>query len=451
MAFALLNGIRILDLTMVFAGPVGTKILAELGTEIIKIESTQRADTFTRANVYPDNKPGEEPWNQGSNFHTLNAGKYGISLNLGDEGGRALFKRLVRISDVVIENYSPRVMEHWNLGYEELKKVKPDIIMVSLSGLGHYGPLRDFYMYVPGMEGMSGLTYNTGSPEHAPLLTGHAYGDWVGGVNAAAALMAALFYRQQTGKGQYIDISGREAVACHVGDLIMDYTLNKQERTRAGNRSENAAPHGCYRCQGEDSWISIVVAGDEEWQSFCRVVGRPEWVSDRKYSTLRARKQHEDELDFVVEEWTARRDRFEVMELLQKAGIASGAVLNMKDLHVNPQLVSRDFFQIIDHGEGTGKRPIARQIPVKLNGSAGFTLKHAPRFGEDDEYVFGNLLKMSKEEMEVLANAKVIGGVPSFPKGRPTRTELIQQQGSGSFDPDYLNELRSRYGDDMGR
>jgi len=451
MAFALLEGIRVLDLTMVFAGPVSTKILAELGAEIIKIESTQRADTFTRANVYPENVPGEDNWNRGSNFHTLNAGKYGISLNLGDERGREIFKRLVRISDVVIENYSPRVMEHWHLGYEELKKVKPDIIMGSLSGLGHYGPLRDFYMYVPGMEGMSGLTHNTGSPDHAPLLTGHAYGDWVGGVNATAALMAALFYRQQTGKGQYVDISGREAVACHVGDLIMDYTLNNRERSRAGNRSDNAAPHGCYRCKSDDAWVNIAVENEEQWQSFCQATGHPEWASDPKYDSLQKRKQNEDVLDGMVEAWTGQLERFEVMGILQKAGIPSGVVLNMRDLHVNPHLVSRGFFQVIDHGDGVGKRPIARQIPVKIDGSVGSALKRAPRFGEDDEYVFGKLLEMPKTEMEELAGAQVIGGAPSFPKGRPTRTELIQQQGSGWFDPDYLSELRRCFGDDIGR
>jgi crotonobetainyl-CoA:carnitine CoA-transferase CaiB-like acyl-CoA transferase len=451
MAFALLEGIRVLDLTMVFAGPVSTKILAELGAEIIKIESAQRADTFTRANVYPENMPGEDNWNRGSNFHTLNAGKYGISLNLGDERGREIFKRLVRISDIVIENYSPRVMEHWHLGYEELIKVKPDIIMVSLSGLGHYGPLRDFYMYVPGMEGMSGLTHNTGEPDRAPLLTGHAYGDWVGGVNAAAALMAALFYRLQTGNGQYVDVSGREAVACHVGDLIMDYTLNKRDSIRTGNRSVNAAPHGCYRCKGDDSWINIVVENDVQWHTFCRIAGHPEWASDRRFSSLPQRKQNEDELDRMIEGWTVESDRLEVMDLLQKAGIASGAVLSMRDLHANPHLVDRDFFQVIDHGTGVGKRPVARQIPVKMDGSAGSTLKRAPRFGEDDDYVFGTLLKMSKAEMEEYAKAQVIGGKPSFPKGRPTRTELIQQQGSGWFDPGYLGELRSRYGDDIGR
>ncbi len=243
MAHKLLGGIRVLDLTMVFAGPVSTKILADMGAEVIKIESVQRADVYSRANVYPENKPREDPWNRGCFFHTLNAGKYGISLNLGGEAGREIFKRLAKISDVVVENFSPRVMENWGLSYEELKKVKPDIIMVSMSGLGHYGPLRDFYMYVPSMEGMSGLMYNTGYADREPLLSGHAYGDWVTGVNAAAALLTALYYRKRTGKGQYVDVSGREAVSCHIGEIIMDYTLNSRERTRVGNQHSSAAPH----------------------------------------------------------------------------------------------------------------------------------------------------------------------------------------------------------------
>jgi len=451
MAYKLLDGIRILDLTMVFAGPVATKILAELGAEVIKIESIQRADVFTRANVYPENEPGKDPWNRGCLFHTLNAGKRGISLNLGSEEGREIFKRLIKISDAVVENYSPRVMENWGMGYEELKKIKSDIIMVSISGLGHYGPLRDFYMYVPGMEGMSGLTYITGFPGEPPLLSGCAYGDWVTGAHAAAALLTALYYRMQSGKGQYVDVSGREAVACHIGEILTGYTLNKQNPSMMGNRHASAAPHSCYRCRGEDSWVNIAVENDEQWQRFCKAIGSPAWTAEERFATNRSRWQNQDELDRLVEEWTIQHDHIEVMQILQEAGVAVGAALNMKEVNLNPHLIDRGFFQIIDHGDGIGKRPIASQMPAKFSEAESFVPKRAPRFGEDDEYVFGSLLKMSKVEMEKLAKDKIIGGPPTFPRGRPTRTDLIEQQKAGWFDPDYLNELREKHGEDLGQ
>jgi crotonobetainyl-CoA:carnitine CoA-transferase CaiB-like acyl-CoA transferase len=451
MAYKLLDGIRILDLTMVFAGPVSTKILAELGAEVIKVESIQRADVFSRANVYPENEPGEDNWNRGCLFHTLNAGKKGISLNLGSEEGREIFKRLVKISDAIVENYSPRVMQNWGLGYEELIKIKSDIIMVSMSGLGHYGPLRDFYMYVPGMEGMSGLTYITGFPDEPPLLSGCAYGDWVTGANAAAALLTALYFRMQSGKGQYIDLSGREAVACHIGEILTGYTLNKENPSMMGNRHAYAAPHGCYRCKGEDSWVNIAVENDEQWQHFCKAIGSPAWTIEERFATIQSRWQNQDELDMLVEEWTIQHGHIEIMQTLQEAGIAAGAVLNMKEININPHLIDRGFFQIIDHGEGEGKRPIASQMPAKFSEVESFVPKRAPRFAEDDEYVFGSLLKMSKAEMEKLAKDKIIGGPPNFPRGRPTRTDLIEEQKAGWFDPDYLNELREKYGEDIGK
>jgi len=450
MAYKLLDGIRILDLTMVFAGPVSTEILAELGAEVIKIESIQRADVFTRANVYPENEPGEDPWNRGCIFHTLNAGKKGISLNLGSEEGREIFKRLAKISDAVIENYSPRVMDNWGLNYEELKKIKSDIVMVSISGLGHYGPLRDFYMYVPGMEGMSGLTHITGFPQEPPLLSGCAYGDWVTGANAAAALITALFYRMQTGEGQYVDLSGREAVACHIGDVLTTYTQTGQMPERTGNSHPASAPHGCYKCSGEDNWVNIAVENEDQWQKFCEVIGNPAWAKDEKFSTLNERLLNREELDRHVEEWTVRHGHIEIMKMMQAAGIPAGAALNMKEINTDPHLAERGFFSMIDHGDGIGKRPISGQMPAKFSEAESFTLERAPRFAQDDNYVFGSLLEMSETEIDKLVEDKIIGGPPHFPRGRPTRVDLIEEQKAGWFDSDYLDELRKIHGEDIG-
>ena len=235
MAYELLTGTRVLDLIMVFAGPVSSRILASLGAEVIKIESAIRPDVFTRGNVYPENDPGAEPWNRGSYFHALNAGKKGITLNLGHEKGRDIFKKLVKISDV---------------------------IMASMSGLGHVGPLRNYYMYVPGMEGMSGLTHLTGYPGQPPMLSGFSYGDWMLGATSSAAILTALFYKKNTGRGQFIDVAGREAMISNIGDIVMDFTLNHREQNRMGNDQPYAAPHGCYRCSGDDNWVNIKILRD---------------------------------------------------------------------------------------------------------------------------------------------------------------------------------------------
>ena len=322
--------------------------------------------------------------------------------------------------------------------------------MVSISGLGHYGPLRDFYMYVPGMEGMSGLTHITGFPEEPPLLSGCAYGDWVTGANAAAALMTALFYRMQTGEGQYVDLSGREAVACHIGDVITEYTQTGKIPERIGNSHPVAAPHGCYRCSGEDSWVNIAVENEDQWQKFCEVLGNPSWAKDEKFSTLKQRLLNREELDRHVEGWTTGHKHIEIMKMMQEAGIAAGAALNMKEINTDPHIVERGFFNLIDHGDGIGKRPIPGQMPAKFNNAEHFIQERAPRFAQDDSYVFGSLLEMSETEINKLIEAKIIGGPPNFTRGRPTRVDLIEEQKAGWFDPDYLDELRKIHGEDIG-
>jgi crotonobetainyl-CoA:carnitine CoA-transferase CaiB-like acyl-CoA transferase len=449
MANKVLNGVRIIDLTMVYAGPVATKMMAELGAEVIKIESAQRADIFTRANVYPDNRPGNEPWNQGSFFHTLNQGKRGISLNLCSEEGRLIFKRLVNISDVVIENYSPRVMDNWGLNYEELQKINPRIIMVSISGLGHYGPLKNYSMYVPGMEGMSGLTYITGDPCEPPLLSGNAYGDWVTGANAAMALVTALFYQKATGKGQYLDVSGREATTCHIGEALMEYSFNNQVRERTGNRHPLCAPHGCYRCQGDDEWIAIGVENEKQWRHLQYIVDTPS-INDRMFDSMASRLQNQEELDRIIEEWTIDKDKFILMDTLQKAQVPAGAILNMKEINLNPQLAKRGFFKLVDHDPETGLRPIPKQMPAIYQGFKSFPIKRAPGFSEDTAYVLGDLLKMTKFEIEQLEANNVISSQPIFPSGKPTRLNLIEKQQSGWTDPDYLNQLNQHYDRELG-
>jgi benzylsuccinate CoA-transferase BbsF subunit len=446
-----LDGIRILDLTMVYAGPTGSKVLADMGAEVIKIEAAQRSDVFTRSNVYPENEPKEENWNRGSFFHSLNAGKYGITLNLGSEKGREIFKQLVKISDVVMENFSPRVMDNWGLGYEALKEIKPDIIMVSMSGLGHTGPLKDYAMYVSGMEASAGLSYLTGhSPNDLPLTTTMAYGDWQLGMTGAAGLLVALYYRKQTGKGQYIDVAGREAMTSHLGEVIMDYIMNSRIQVRNGNRHPVMAPHGCYPCQGEDEWVTIAIETDEQWRSFCQAIGDPEWAKDEKFSDVLSRWKNQEELNKLVEGWTRQHDHYEVMHILQQAGVPAGAVLDVKEAHLDPHFIERGFFDVIEHHGGIGKRVISKQmLPVKFSGMESFTPRPAPFLGQDNEYVFCKLLGMSKEELSKLDEEGVTGKVPVFPRGRTLPAEMLEKEGT-KFESDYNEQLSKKYGEDIG-
>ena len=449
MAERLLEGIRILDLTMAYAGPIGTRVLADMGAEVIKIESVQRIDMPCRRISYAENKPGKEPWNCGGYFHRLNVGKYGITLNLDSPEGKDIFKRLVKISDAVIESFTPRVMDNFGLGYEALKVIKHTGGGDSMCGYGHTGPQRDYTMYQPGMEASAGLPSITGYADGPPLATNTGYGDWLLGMTGMAALLTALYYRQRTGKGQYIDVAGREATICHLGEAIMDYTMNDRVWTRQGNRHPSMAPHGCYRCKGEDKWINIAVETDEEWQSLCQAIGNPTWVSEERFSDALSRWQNQDELNELIEQWTKEHDHYEVMHLLQQAGVPSGAVLNIKEVIMDHHLKERGFFEVIEHHGGIGKRPHPKQLSTKFSQSQSFIPKPGPFLGEDNEYVYCSLVGMSKEELAELEEKKVIGNAPTrFPSSqeRPLPIDMMVKEGSARVESDYLEQLSKSFG-----
>jgi len=447
----LLEGVRVLDLTMAYAGPIGTRVWADMGAEIIKIESIQRIDMPTRVISYPENEPGEDPWNRGGYFHRLNVNKYGITLDLTNPKGVDIFKRLVKISDVVAENFSPRTMKNFGLDYEVLKGIKPDIIMVSMSGFGSTGPERDYVAYVPVMEA-AGLSSISGFPDGMPMPTGTGYGDWLLGMSGAAAVLAALFYRRRTGKGQHIDVAGREAVITHIGEAVMDYTMNRRVWGRMGNRHPSMAPHGCYRCCDEEERITIAVSSDEEWKALCRAMGDPPWTKEERFSTALGRWQNQDELDSLIEEWTKKHHHYEAMRILQQAGVAAGAVLNPKEVLLDPHLLERRFFRVIEHAPEVGKRPQPMQMPAKFSESWGGPLKPAPRVGEHNEHILGELLGMSSEEIASLEEENVIGKTPLLRlPWRGLKLERIAEAGAVILDRDYLGNLSAAYGERIGR
>jgi len=421
-----------------------------MGAEVIKIEAIQRMDMPVRMISHAENVLGDEAWNRGGYFHRLNVNKKGITLDLNNPKGVEIFKELVRISDVVTENYSPRAMKNFGLDYEELKKIKPDIIMVSMSGFGQTGPEWSYAAYAPNMEAVA-LFALTGFPDGMPTYSGTGYGDWTLGMAGATAVLLALYHRQRTGKGQYVDVAGREALLCHVGEAIMDYTMNGRVTPRMGNRHPSMAPHGVYRCKGDDSWVTIAVGSDEEWRSLARVMGDPAWTKDERFSTVLGRLEHQDELDELIREWTKERDHYDVMHLLQKAGVAAGAALDPREVLLDPQLRARDFFAVIDQPL-VGKRPQPRQLAAKFSKASGGPLGPAPRLGEHNEYVLGELLHMSKEEIATLEEEKIIGTAPvhrlAHEKGLPLRA--MEEQGVMTLDPDYLEEMSRAFGEEIG-
>ncbi len=415
-----LEGLRVIDLSQIYAGPYATKLLADIGAEIIRVECAVRSGrggALPRmkpggvfGSSFPDGDTGERSYNRFAYYNEVNRNKYAITLDLSQPLGVEVFKRLVRISDVVVENFTPRVMRNLGLDYPVLKEMNPQIVMISLSGYGQDGPYRDYVTYGEGVEAMVGLSQLTAYPDGQPLKPGVAYADATSGLHAAFAILAALRYRRLSGRGQYIDLAMREAVTPILGEAIMDFSMNGRVAGPMGNRHHAMAPHGCYRSRGEDCWVVIAISSDEEWRAFCHVMGDPPWTKDEKFVTTSGRLASQEELDRLIEGWTSQYDHIELMNMLQRSGIKAGAVLDIEELAHDPHLRERGFFEEISHPEaGTHLYP---GVSWKMSRTPGRLRLPTPCFGEHNDYVFGELLGMSKEEILRLAEEGVTANEP---------------------------------------
>jgi crotonobetainyl-CoA:carnitine CoA-transferase CaiB-like acyl-CoA transferase len=388
-----LDNLRVIEFAYGMAGPWIGRFMAYCGAEVIRVESKQRPDV-TRQYIPPwapelGLQPQLSPW-----LTDWNAGKRCIALDLTNPKAVDLAKRVVAICDVVVENYSSGVIDKLGLGYAELQRVKPDIIMLSTTGYGDSGPCRGYVTWGPNIEALSGLSTLSGFPEQACTVTQYAYPDTISALHGLFAIMCALEYRSKTGKGQYINLSQYEATVGMIGHVMMEYLANGREPQRLGNRSRSAAPHGCYRCQGEDRWCVIAISTEAEWERFCAVLDRPEWKTDPRFATLSSRLDQAAELDALIEQWTASRPAYAVMAALQAAGVAAGVVQNVEDHWLrDPQLAARGFFEEIDHVK-KGK-VVATGIPLGLTGTPGRTHRAGAALGQDNDYVFGELLGMT--------------------------------------------------------
>lgn len=406
-----LEGIRVADLTMVWAGPFATRILADMGAEVIKIESVRNYDLLRTFAFVPAGTP--KPYNRAGYFNHYNRNKLGVSLDLSKPRGVEVFKSLVKISDVVIENYRADVMEKLCLTYDVLKEVKPDIIMVSLPGHGKTGPERNNYAYGTLIEQLSGLVSITGYPDGYVQKSGISYGDPVAGAMAAGAVAVALHHRRRTGRGQFIDMSQRETITRMLGEAVMGWTMNREIQPCMGNRHPAKAPHGAYRCKGADEWVTIAVASDEEWAGFCRALGNPAWTKEARFADSLSRWQHQDEMDRYIGEWTSRRTPQEVMYILQAAGVAAGAVMDCRALLEDPHLNEREFWEMQTHPDaGTWRM---EGPTFRLSRTPAHIRMSAPAFAQHNDYLFRELLGLSSDEIEQLEKEEVIGQVPAIP------------------------------------
>jgi benzylsuccinate CoA-transferase BbsF subunit len=400
---AALEGVRIADFCWLWAGAYATGLMALLGAEVIKIESMARVDpsrmmTLTIGQAF-------EGVEHSPVFNSINLNKLSVKLNLKLPKAVELAKKIIQISDVASQNMRPGAMDKMGLGYETLREVKPDIIMLSSSSFGAEGPLRRYGGYAPSFAAYSGLTHLTGYSDAPPNpMTGST--DLMSATTSAFAIIAALNHRQNTGQGQHIDLSSVESLAVFTGDALMDYIMNGRVRSRRGNQDDIMAPHNCYRCRGDDKWVSIAVSKENEWQAFCQVMGNPDWTRDEKFSDAYCRWKYQEELDRLVTEWTVNYTHYEVTEMLQKVGVAAMPSFSNQEIFSDPHFKERKLAVEVEHPV-MGKQ-VVLGAPWKLSETPAKVTKASPTMGENDEYVFGELLGMPSSEIKQLMDEQVI-------------------------------------------
>ncbi len=413
-----LRNYRVLDLSRIWAGPYCTKLMADLGAEIIKMESLSVYDSH-RGPVnpargiaaYPDGEPGEEPWNRNGWFNCLHMSKYGITLELTTDEGRRVFERLVSISDVLIENFRQGSLERLGYDYAALRQHRPDLIYVSMPAFGNTGPWKSYLGYGIGQEQLSGMAHLTGYPDDGPMKSGINHGDPITGSHAAGVLLAALRRRRRTGKGMYIDVSQQESAVAFMGGELLAYQMTGQEPERMGNRSRWYAPCNTYPCAGEDRWITIAATNDGEWESLVSAIDSQELATDVRFATAESRMEHQDELDGIIAGWTMGQEAFALAERLQAAAVPAGPVLRGPDLLENKHYAERGTFITVDHPQvGPKQYP---GLPWKMGGTPGEVRWPSPTLGQHNREIFGGLLGLNGGEIDALESGGVIGTKPT--------------------------------------
>jgi len=405
-----LSGIRVLEMTVAVAGPVACHILGDMGAEVIKVEEPNARVHTPRTLPSPRPNSPDHPFNRVPNWVELNRSKRHIALNVATPEGREIFLDIAAKSDVVIENFSPRVMGNLGIDYEDLKKVNPSIIMVSMPAFGKTGPYKARGSYGPGIDAMSGISHLTGYVDRGPGKPANFFCDQNAGLHAAFFTMSALRHRRRTGEGQYIEMSMLEGEVQIAAPAIMEAMINGNDRMRMGNRHEYHAPHGVYPCAGEDEWAAIAVTSDAAWQAFAVIIGQPQLAEDPRFARRAERYENQELADEIISAWTRTHAASDVQSILQRAGVAAGNVVRVNELFADPQVMHRGSFAWVDHEE-IGAFPHTRTAWRSHRGNHGVS-RPAPLFGEANDYVLRELLGRSEEDVVTLMETGIMASTP---------------------------------------
>lgn len=397
-----LEEIKVADFSWAGVGPITAKLLADFGASVVHIESHTKLDVVRVVTPFKGEKV---TINSSTLFTNYNSSKYGVSLNLNKEKGREIALKLIKWADIIIESFTPKTMKRWGLDYESVVKIKPDIIYFSTTQMGQDGP----YSMMPGFGPLStpnaGLVDIQGWPDRPPTTFYGAYTDYISPNFGTTAIIAALDFRERTGKGTYIDQAQFETGVHFVAAHLMDYMVNGRLNERSGNRLPYASPHDVFKCRGDDRWVAIAVFTDEEWQAFCRRLDKSEWINDPRFCTLLKRKQNEDALNLLIEQWTSRYTAEQVECMMQNECIAASVVETNEDLFEDPQLAYRNHFAYLEHKEiGV----YACDSPTCKLSKTPAKLFSAPCLGEHNECVYKRLLGLSDDEIRRLMAEGVI-------------------------------------------
>ena len=395
-----LSGVRVADFSVHAAGPFAGLMLAELGAQVIKIESSARLDITRR----PHTMYGKPP----SSFEQVNANKLSVTLNLKEPKAVELALQLVGVSDMVLENFRPGVLERLGLGFDRLRQAKHDLLMVSLSSNGQTGPERGYSGYAPMFAAAGGLGHLTGYPDGPPVELRHAM-DHTGGLMGALCAAAALRGKAVDGAGGgslHVDVSVRDVATAFIGPALLDFAMNGREQAPTGNASGAAAPCGVYQCKGKDQWVSVAVASEREWQGLRRALGNPAWTGERRFGDGYQRWLHREDLDRRIEEWTRERTPREATQTLQAEGVAAFPSMSADQLMADPHLAARDSFPVVSHPEKGRQRGVAppwrfSETPARLDG-------WTPSLGEHNEAVFHQLLGVPLQRLRRLEEARIV-------------------------------------------
>jgi crotonobetainyl-CoA:carnitine CoA-transferase CaiB-like acyl-CoA transferase len=419
-----LQGIRIVDLGLVAAMPYSTMVLADMGAEVIRVETTKVFPNQTRGVLarpsqelakqwittsggYPNRDPGRRPWNRYPFFNYMARNKLGMTIDLRKPSGLEVFGRLVRISDAVMENNTPSSLERMGITYEWLRGIKPDIIFVRLSSFGQTGPYRDYRAFGLQTESFCGHDLLRCYRDHDPSRNSWAVpSDHAGGMSAAMGCLMALIRRRRTGRGELVDVSMVETFLNDIGHIVMDYTMNGRVQASLGNRDRDAV-QGVYRCRGDDRWVAITIATDDHWRGFRDAAGNPPWCNDPRFRTVDDRIGNQDALDPLIETWTSQHEHRKAAAILQSRGVPAGPVLDDADAYADPHLQRRGFFVRLNQAEcGEHLYP----GPAWKLSETPITMRHPPvRLGEHNEYIYKKLLGYSDQEYEDLEAEGHIG------------------------------------------